>query len=53
MTELCCQAVEISLGNLTPADDYFGRRQTVLLQKERIKRKTSERRRLQHKIQAA
>ena len=42
-----------SLGNLTPADVYFGRGQTMLLQRERIKRKTFEQRRLQHQRQAA
>ena len=29
-----------SISNLTPADVYFGRGQTILLQKERIKRQT-------------
>jgi putative transposase len=42
-----------SLGNLTPADVYFGRGQTILLQRERIKRKTIALRRLQHRQQAA
>ena len=42
-----------SLGNLTPADVYFGRGQTVLLARERIKRQTFEQRRLQHQKQAA
>jgi putative transposase len=42
-----------SLGNLTPADVYFGRGQTILLQRERIKRKTFEARRLQHEKLAA
>jgi putative transposase len=42
-----------SLHNLTPADVYFGRGQTILLQRERIKRKTIERRRLQHRKAAA
>jgi putative transposase len=42
-----------SLGNLTPADVYFGRGQTILLQRERIKRKTIAIRRLQHQKQAA
>ena len=37
-----------SLDNLTPADVYFGRGQTILLERERIKRKTIEQRRLQH-----
>ena len=42
-----------SLGNLTPADVYFGRGQTILLKRERIKRKTIECRRLQHRKDAA
>ena len=42
-----------SLGNLTPADVYFGRGQTILLNRERIKRETFEQRRLQHEKQAA
>jgi transposase-like protein len=42
-----------SVGNLTPADVYFGRGQTILLQRERIKRQTIAQRRLQHQRQAA
>ncbi len=42
-----------SLNNLTPADVYFGRGQTILLQRERIKRKTIEIRRLHHRKSAA
>lgn len=42
-----------SLKNLTPADVYFGRGQTILLKRERIKRKTIEQRRLQHAKNAA
>jgi len=42
-----------SLDNLTPADVYFGRGQTILLQRERIKRETIELRRLQHHNAAA
>ena len=42
-----------SLDNLTPAHVYFGRGQTILLQRERIKRKTIELRRLQHRRAAA
>ena len=42
-----------SIGNLTPADVYFGRGQTILLQRERIKRQTIALRRLQHQQQAA
>ena len=42
-----------SLGNLTPADVYFGRAQTILTERERIKRQTIQQRRLQHHLQAA
>jgi hypothetical protein len=42
-----------SLNNLTPADVYFGRGQTILLERERIKRKTIKRRRLHHRKTAA
>jgi putative transposase len=42
-----------SLDNLTPADVYFERGQTILLQRDRIKRKTIELRRLQHRRAAA
>ena len=42
-----------SLDNLTPADVYFGRGQTILLERERIKRQTIANRRLQHHAQAA
>ena len=42
-----------SLNNLTSADVYFGRGQTILLERERIKRKTIEHRRLQHRDAAA
>jgi transposase InsO family protein len=42
-----------SLHNLTPADVYFGRAQTILKQRERIKRKTIETRRLLHRKSAA
>ena len=42
-----------SLGNLTPADVYFGRGQTILLERERIKRRTIQQRRLLHQSQAA
>ena len=37
-----------SLANLTPADVYFGRAETILLERERIKRQTIANRRLQH-----
>jgi transposase InsO family protein len=42
-----------SLGNLTPADVYFGRGQAILLERERIKRNTIRQRRLMHQRQAA
>ena len=42
-----------SLGNLTPADVYFGRGQTILLEREKIKRQTIANRRLPHRRQAA
>jgi hypothetical protein len=42
-----------SLGNLTPADVYFSRAETILLERERIKRQTIANRRLQHQLRAA
>jgi transposase InsO family protein len=42
-----------SLRNLTPADVYFGRGQTMLLDRERIKRQTIQQRRLIHQQHAA
>ena len=42
-----------SLSNLTLADVYFGRAQTILLERERIKRATIQNRRLQHQLNAA
>jgi putative transposase len=42
-----------SIGNLKPADVYFGRGQTILMQRERIKRQTIQNRRLLHHRQAA
>ena len=42
-----------SLNNLTPADVYFGRGRTILLERERIKRKTIQHRRLMHQQNAA
>ncbi len=38
-----------SLNNVTPADAYFGRAPAIIKQRERIKRKTIEHRRLQHR----
>jgi putative transposase len=42
-----------SINNLTPADVYFGRGQSILKQRERIKLKTMENRRLQYREYAA
>ena len=42
-----------SINNLTPADVYFGRGQSILQRRERIKSKTIETRRLQHRKNAA
>jgi transposase InsO family protein len=42
-----------SIGNLTPADVYFGRGRTILIERERIKRRTIANRRLLHRRQAA
>ncbi|WP_395637531.1 integrase core domain-containing protein, partial [Sphingorhabdus sp.] len=42
-----------SLNNVTPADAYFGRAEAIIKQRERIKRKTIEYRRLHHRKIAA
>jgi RNA-directed DNA polymerase len=42
-----------SIDNLTPADVYFGRADTILAERHRIKRATIATRRLQHRLQAA
>ena len=42
-----------SLNNVTPADVYFGRDKAILQQRERIKRRTLEARRLHHRQRAA
>jgi RNA-directed DNA polymerase len=42
-----------SLSNLTPADVYSGRAETILAERQRIKRATIANRRLQHPLQAA
>ena len=42
-----------SLSNLTPANVYVGRGQTILLERERIKRETIEHRRFHHRQSAA
>lgn len=42
-----------SLGNLTPADVYFGRGGLIIMERERIKRETITQRRLLHREAAA
>ena len=42
-----------SLNNVTPADAYFSRAPAIIQQRERIKRKTIEHRRLLHRKRAA
>ena len=42
-----------SLGNLTPADVYFGRDQVIIERRRRIKEDTMKKRRLAHLRQAA
>jgi hypothetical protein len=42
-----------SLGNVTPADVYFGREKSIIRKRERIKKLTIQNRRLQHQKQAA
>jgi putative transposase len=42
-----------SIDNVTPADAYFGRAQTILAERRRIKLATIANRRLQHRLQAA
>jgi len=42
-----------TLKNVTPADAYFGRAETIIKRRERIKRKTFEHRRLQYRKLAA
>ena len=42
-----------SIGNLTPADVYFGRSETILAERRRIKQHTIQSRRLTHQRQAA
>jgi transposase InsO family protein len=42
-----------SIANLTPADVYFGRDETILAERRRIKHKTIQNRRLNHQRQAA
>jgi hypothetical protein len=42
-----------SPNNLTPADVYFGRGQTIRLEREKIKQPSIEHRRLQHREYAA
>ena len=42
-----------SIGNLTPADVYFGHGETILAERKRIKQQTIQNHRLNHQCQAA
>ena len=42
-----------SLNNVTPADVYFGRAETILRARQKIKKLTIQKRRLQHQKAAA
>jgi hypothetical protein len=42
-----------SLNNVTPADVYFGRAETILKERDKIKKLTIQKRRLQHQKAAA
>jgi len=42
-----------SINNVTPADVYFGRDKAILREREKIKKRTIQQRRLQHQKQAA
>jgi putative transposase len=46
-------ALTESLGNLTPADVYFGRGPAILAEREKIKKLTIQNRRLIHQRRAA
>ena len=50
---LTCQYHHESLGNVTPADAYFGRAADILRERADIKRQTIRHRRLQHRKIAA
>jgi transposase InsO family protein len=41
-----------SLSNLTPADVYFGRGESILEERRMIKEKTIQSRRLQHQLES-
>ena len=47
------QGYHESLNNVTPADVYFGRDKAILREREKIKKRTIQQRRLQHQKQAA
>jgi len=53
MPDVKASSISLSNHNVTPADAYFGRAETIIRQRERIKRQTIEHRRLQHRKLAA
>ena len=44
---------EESIGNVTPADAYFGRHTAIIEKRKKIKKLTTQNRRLNHQRQAA
>ena len=42
-----------SIGNVTPADTYFGRHTAIIEKRKKIKKLTTQNRRLNHQRQAA
>ena len=62
MIECCEPAMKIrtnlpyyheSIGNVTPADAYFGRHTAIIEKRKKIKKLTTQNRRLNHQRQAA
>jgi putative transposase len=47
------ERVHEAIGNVTPADAYFGRRYEVLTERSKIKRRTTQRRKKEYLAQKA